>query len=393
MAQGRIALFGNGSLDMDATRRDGSIGDRRELFRGLRTHGVDAVYLGPPHLSRGDLRDAVVGWRWRGSVDALVIEARRPIRPPDRAPEKNVVHEQAVVLRDWYEGRFGSAVPLFLVDFDYNVRTVFGLGGRTSEYISIRSWQDLTPWMPDVLPRIQTEAVVLAPYEPSLSRITTHRQPGQNYRVVRWLWPYPTELEVESLPWSERAWELAYPGNDYNRREKFWRYYVEGARAKCHVAVTGIWDDRKIGREAGEWGEPGFRSRVKEAAGDRLSFTGEGRKGIPYLDVQALLRQTKAVVQIVPSVSEMPYERIGYYTVRVAETAAAGAIPFVDRDISAHEDLVPSDWFRVSSFEELRTKMLELRGRELEAVGRWRDHLRTVGTGAERARQLLDLIA
>jgi hypothetical protein len=140
--------------------------------------------------------------------------------------------------------------------------------------------------------------------------------------------------------------------------------------------------------ESDSWAGKGFRSRV-EAAAPSLKFMNDGpNKLLSYVDAQRMVRQAKAVVQIVPP----DYERYGNYTVRIAKAAAAGAIPFVDRDIRAHEAIVPDDWFRVSSSEEVAEKMRSIAGQELEYVRWWRDHLRKLGTGRERAAELLTMI-
>lgn len=390
----RIAFFGDGTLDLEGTRRDGSIGDRRDLFLGLKQLGVEPLYLSPRRYTVNGMADHVVGWEWRDRIDALVVEARWSLYPPKDEDDRlrKVFFQQAALLRDWHRGLFGAGVPLFIVDFDLNVRPVFGLGGRGSLYVQGKDWPEATPWMPEVLDRISREATILAPYDPARSPLETKRQPGHTYRVVRWLWPYPGHLESPPRPWAERSWELSYPGSDYNRREKFYRFYVAGAQQGCNVAVTGVWQNMRKGKEKG-WDRTGFRTEVEEAGRGRLRFLASGQKQLAYQDVYALLGATKVVVQIVPDTSEKPYERLGYYTIRPAEAAAAGALPFVDRDIQAHEDIVPDEWFRVSSFDELRDKMRSIRGRELDYVDWWRAHLRSLGTGVDRARDLMGLIS
>ncbi len=357
---------------------------------------------GPGPVEPGEIRPSVPSAQIqdirclpKDSAGDLRIEVATRLAALNEARVRQIIfkifYQQAAVLRDWHRGMFGPKVLLVIVDFDLNARPVFGLGGRTSLYVQGRSWPEATPWMPEVLERIQREAMILAPYDPALSPLETKRQPGHTYRAVRWLWPYPAHLEVAPRPWFERTWELAYPGSDYNRREKFCHYYVEGARQGCRVAVTGVWQDRRKGKEKPPWNEPGFRTKVQEEVGERLSFLANGTQ-LPYSAVQDLLRQSKVVIQIVPQVSDLPYERLGYYTIRPAEAAVAGALPFVDRDIEGHEDIVPNEWFRVSSFDDVRQKMQQIRGRELEYVQMWRTHLRALGTGTDRARDLVNLV-
>lgn len=390
----KVAISGGGSLDLEGNVRDGSIGDRRELMRGLDELGVENLYVGPKRFSPDDPRVPDEGWAWRGDVDALVVEIRFSFFPP-----KNIElwdeYQQACVLRDWNDGKFGNA-KLFIVDFDAMCRRVMGFAGikNSTNHMNTKLHDRGIELMPlDFHERAAREATVLAPYEPSVSPLEKKRKDGETYRVVRWLWPYPTELEVDPLPWDEREVELFYPGSDYNRRKKFWKFYVEAAREGARVEVSGVWKDSRKGDDGPPWKGRGFRTKVEEAAGDKLKFLNQGIRNMPYGDVHRSLRRAKACVQIVSNIGIRRYEDLGYYTIRPAETAAAGALPFVDADINFHDDIVPDKFWRVESFEEVRDKMRQMRGREIEGVMSWREHLRKVGTGVERARQLLELTA
>jgi hypothetical protein len=388
----KIGILGDGTLDPASDSRDGSKGERRALVAGLAELGVDVVYMTlRRRAGGGDLRHHLRDWAWRDKFDAVMIEVRRPVFKKPK--HEHAVYWQARLLLDWADSELGKDCKLFLADFDLNVKPVFGFGRRGhAELCKPAGFFELTPEeLAQAVDRAAAEAIVLTNCEPSLTPLVRQRRPGHTYQVRRWLWPYPAEFEAEPLPWSERHWDLAYAGSDYNRREKFWRYYVEGAKAGARVAVAGAWGNQRVGGLMGEseaWSGKGFRSRVKAAA-PNLTFMCDGpNKLLPYTEAQRVVRHAKAVVQIVPPDCEW----LGMSTIRIAEAACAGAIPFVDRDIKAHEAIVPHDWFRVSSYNEVAEKMQSIAGQELEYVRWWRKHLRGLGTGRERAAELLAMI-
>jgi hypothetical protein len=81
----RIAFFGDGTLDLYRKRRDGSIVWRREMFQQLVDLGHDPVYIAKQSQSESAEpfhRDRVVGWDWRGEVDAIALQSRRPFFAP-----------------------------------------------------------------------------------------------------------------------------------------------------------------------------------------------------------------------------------------------------------------------------------------------------------------------
>lgn len=363
-----IALFGDGTLDMSVPSRDGSICDRAELLKGFEELGHDWVYLAPQVKSPGNPR--VVGWAWRGRADFLVIEARRSVFFHGGNFERNPAFNQWKVLADWAAGKFGDA-KLRVIDFDMNIREVFGLGSRKGDL-----WHNV-PGAVDAASLIRDEAVFLTPCEPAALDTGSAD-------VRRWLWPYPAGVEVplDELSFSGRKWQLGYGGSDYDRRGSFTRFYVEAARQGWRTGVTGSWNDTRKGGRRGDDRSlcvKGFKSRCES---EGVLFLGV----LPYRQFFSdFLRQASATVQVVPA----QYEKAGYYTIRMAEAAAAGCIPFIDRSIQFHESIVPDEWYRVSSFQELSAKVSEAHGREKDHVVRWRDHLHSLGTGASQAQLII----
>ena len=390
----KIAVSGGGSLNMQSTVRDGSVADRLELFRGLDELGVESLYVGPKRFSPDSERVPEEGWGWRGEVDALVIEIRFSYFPP-----KNTLiwdeYLQGRVIEDWHNGLFGDA-QLYIVDFDAMTRRAMGFAGvkSSANFMNTKLRDRDVPLIDmDAYAHAAEVATVLCPYYPPAAPLETKRVEGQTYRTARWLWPYPVDMEVEPIPWRQRSLEMFYPGSDYNRREKFWKYYVEGAAAGARVEVSGVWKNSRKGDDGPGWKGRGFKAKCLEHGGDKLKFLNESIMNMPYDHIHRQLRRAKSCVQIVSNIGIRRYEDIGYYTIRPAECAAAGVLPFVDSDIGYHDDIVPHPFWRVSSFEEMRDKMRSIRGGEIDAVMMWREHLRKVGTGVERAQQLLDLMA
>jgi hypothetical protein len=388
----KLAFFGDGTLSETFIRRDGSIGDRRELFRSAVDLGHDPMYLAPPERSAGAepwLAARVMGWDWRGEVDALIIEVRFAFRPPevDKA-DKDPFYHQAVVLRDWDRGMFGDA-KVCLLDYDHNiVRLSIGRKTETSHY-NTKVWKEqLTPWMEELIQRrLRKEAIVLSPYPPETSPLETRRMSG-TYRTELWPWAYLSSYEVPLDHWESKIYDLGYGGSDYNRRMKFWRYFAEPAMAGYRTWVAGVWTNKRLGAEhAPEWNGKNFKDRLLNEV-PQLEWKTD-RRPLPYAPLTDLLRETRIGVHIV-----MPkYEELGYMTPRVPETVAAGGCVFVDRDINHHDWVVPDPWYLVGSTEELLEKMAYVKERGLDkAVGPWREHLRALGTGKERIEQLVRIV-
>lgn len=365
----RIAQFGDGTLNASVPSRDGSIGDRLELLRGFEQLGHEWLYLSPPERSPGDPHAA--GWDWRGPADLLVIETRRSSFYNSGNLARNPAWQQWRAIADWHAGKFGNA-QLVIIDFDMNIRSVFGLGCKGEHWHNV-------PGAVEASSRVREEAVFLTPCEPTALLSTG------GARVLRWFWPYSAEWESD-LPVPGRFWELAYAGSDYDRRGKFTKFYAEAAQHGWRVAVTGTWNDRRVGGRKGDIKSlcvPGYKTWCDEQG---IIFVNDG-KSMPYRAVREnVLGHAQATVQILPQ----SYERTGYYTVRMAEAAASGCVPFVDRDIHHYEQIVPDDWYRVSSLSELAAKRDMIRNHEREHVMWWRAHLRSLGTGKEQAQRIID---
>lgn len=387
----RVAFFGDGTLDLCRKRRDGSIIWRRELFERLEEDGHEPLYLAPErHSADAELffRERVVGWDWRGEVDALIFESRRPFFAPSEGKlDTNAYFQQGRLLRDWFLGKLGTP-KLFAVDFDLATRSAFGIGGRKAEYLSISWCREALPEMPEILDKLRDQLTCLVPYDPAESPM--ERKRDGNYEVVKFTWGYPESIEVEPLPFGERSWDLFYPGSDYDRRASFERYYVAAGRASWTVGVGGEWNDQNTGGKSAPDHLRGqrFKHRVISETANNVTFLNDGHL-LSQADLGTEMQQTCAVVQIV----KPEYAKLGYETMRPAEAAAAGALVFIDTEIKSPGGDVPHDWFRVPSFESVRDKLASVRGREEKGVEMWRAFLRERGTIRDRARQLVELVS
>ena len=380
----KIAFFGDGTLDMNKRLRDGQIIWRRETLRSLQEQGHEAYYLAPKHRSREaeqGYQDLVLGWDWRGEVDALIFESRRPFFPPTKGKEQtHVYYAQGRLIRDWYDGKLGDPA-IFAQDVDRATDGAFGLGNRTSEYECVRWCRELMPWMPDALERFRSEVTVLVPFDPKGS-------PLEGERCKTFSWGYPESVERDLMPMTGRRWDLFYPGSDYGRRDKIDAYYAEAAANGYQVGVGGSWRDEAKGTHdvaAYKGGE--FKAQALQRGAGNLTFVENGRN-LSQAALMAELAATRAVVQI----TRRDYREIGYETNRPGEVTAAGALCFVDSSIRSPGGDVPDEWFRVSSFKELHEKLESVRGREQAGVELWRSFLRQRGTVADQARYLVRLI-
>lgn len=373
----RIGFVGNGALGTpDAVVRDGTVADRLALFNALEQEGHEVLYLAPPERSPDDPR--VVGYAWTGELDALVVETRDAVWPPQvtclrdsqgESRDCDLEHEgylrcvhaaltkatgipvywQAVTLERWRRGDFSRRTgewrtrpALMLQDFDLNVRRVFGLAGRGSTYRLGKFWRKAVPWMEDVLEELRSDpaTTVLAPYDPDRSLLVKQRgkRSSERYSVERFYWAYPSWLETSDwLPLEARRYDFVYTGSDYDRRRRWDAFYGEAMRHGARGAVTGTWGNRRRGRDREPWNEAGYRGRLEEEFGDALEFLSPSTTGqLPFMEAMGLLGQGRWAVQVVPD----EYARLGYYTNRVAECAARGVPLFVDAEIHEAERML-----------------------------------------------------
>lgn len=396
----RIGFFGDGSLDLNYPTRDGSVVWRRELFQRLIELGHEPFYLSKTKRSETAdpvLRERVRPYDWREPLDALVIESRRSFFAPEAHKLENYPpYEQAVLLRDWHDGKLGKCA-IFALDFDLATREVFSLGARKAgQYLgkgekSGRWAREWTPWMGEVLQRLQNDLWCLLPMNIKESEFEK-RIDGQQYRTIPFAWGYPESIEVEPLPPADRTWDFAYPGSDYGRRDKFYDFYVRAAKdGGFKVGVAGQWDDHGKGKH--ECSDSpfkemdGFKSYVEQEAGDNLEFIGGGTT-LSMSRVLDEISRAKAVVQI----SRCDYRKIGYETMRPAEVAASGTVPFVDAALASPGGDVPEDRFKVFSHLEVAEQVIDAirSGRYEHDVQLWREWLRdTRGTVRDQARRLV----
>jgi hypothetical protein len=411
----RIGFAGNGSVgDQNATVRDGTVEDRWELFRGLEEAGVEVVYLGPPARSPGDPR--VTGYAWEGELDALVLEVRDAVWPANIAclvregqpcdlehgdgsgaggagylgcvhfamagetaggrGNGEQAYTQALTIGRWARGAFnrGGERPVVLAwDFDLNVRRALGVNGRTSTYEVGAFWRKATPWMQESLTALRADPRTrwLCPYDPARApwrgRKSGRSAGGGSLEPRLFRWTYPARLETgigEGKDWSARTWDMAYTGSDYDRRERWVHYYVDGGlRRGARVAVTGTWGDRRGGREDGEYGKKGFRTWLsgyaaqlqEHFAGRALVEGGFGWTGhegelaflskastvqLPYIEAMRVLDDTRVSVQVVPP----EYRKLGYHTNRWSEIWARGCFGLLDPTIADAEAVLPPGW-------------------------------------------------
>lgn len=380
----KIAFFGDGTLDMNKRLRDGQIIWRREMLQRLQEQGHEVVYLAPEHRSKDaepEFRSLVVGWQWRGEVDGLIFESRRPFFPPTKGKEEqHVYYAQGRLIRDWYEGKLGDPT-IFAQDVDRATDSAFGMGSRTAEYECITWCRELMPWMPEALERFREDVTVLVPYRPKGS-------PLDGATCITFLWGYPEMVERDPLPMKDRCWDLLYPGSDYGRRDKVEAYYVAGAASGYSVGVAGSWrDDAKGTHDVARYKGSDFKKLALDRGMGNLSFI-DGGRNLPQSTLMDEMAKARTVVQI----ARHDVRSLGYDTNRPAEASAAGALCFVDASLAQPGGDVPDPWFRVSSFEELRDKLASVKGREEKGVEMWRDFLRKRGTISDRARQLVQLI-
>jgi hypothetical protein len=263
----RLALFGSGSLSLDVATRDGSVSDRRELCRGFDQLDVEWVYVAPQRHTPDEPR--VVGYDWRGPVDLLAVEARRPSFDGGVNDRSTPNYHQWRVITDWHRGLFGHRCRLVVIDFGMNIREVFGLGAPKG------TPHHAVPGAEDAAEADRANATFLTPCNPALMLSCG------DATVVRWLWPYPVEDEVEPAPFLARTWNLTYAGSDYQRRRKYVTYYATAAQAGVRVATAGSWTATnkgsagRLGSARDEaYGGTNFRQKM-EAAG--VTFVGEGK--------------------------------------------------------------------------------------------------------------------
>lgn len=244
-------------------------------------------------------------------------------------------------------GEFGDPrPPIMLWDFDLNARRAFGLAGRTSYYVQGDFFKRVRPDAAQTIEyvRTSTSTRVLVPYEPEGTHLVGRYRKkfdDEQWSPVLFAWTYPRWLEDDNRDWvlpHAREWDMVYTGSDYDRRRRLWHYYVEQNKRGFRVGVTGVWGNRRGGREEGQWGEKGFRTRLEEETNVEL-LGPSGMKQLPFEEAMGHLRNARASVQITMDT----YAKMGYYTNRWAEIWACGTFGFMDPEIKRMERYYP-DW-------------------------------------------------